>query len=223
MTVDVTAVLEKIKELDIFEDELYFVGGTALSYYINHRVSEDIDIVSPKILKYENIIPFMQGLGAKKIEDENVFALRLAGLFADEYILKFILDDVKIEFFCANRAIQKEILKDTKFLNYNGSKLKVLDVKGIAKLKLVAFFLRDKTRDLFDFGAILENKIISTNDILLIAKELKNISTKDELIKFIVNKKEPKDDESVYLDEKDRVNLSFEEIKNNLVLFFRYL
>ena len=74
MTSSVINVLNKIKDLDIFEDDLYFVGGTALSYFIKHRVSEDIDIVSPKILKYNNIIPIMQDLGAKKIEDENIFS-----------------------------------------------------------------------------------------------------------------------------------------------------
>lgn len=114
MTSSVINVLNKIKDLDIFEDDLYFVGGTALSYFIKHRVSEDIDIVSPKILKYKNIIPIMQDLGAKKIEDENTFSLRLAGMFPDEYILKFILDDVKIEFFCANRPIQKHTKRDFK-------------------------------------------------------------------------------------------------------------
>lgn len=217
MTSSVINVLDKIKDLDIFEDELYFVGGTALSYYIKHRVSEDIDITSPKILKYKNIISAMQSLGAKKIEDENIFALRLAGLFPDEYILKFILDDVKIEFFCANRAIQKEILKQSEFIAYDNSKLKVLDIKSIAKLKLVAFFQRDKSRDMFDFGAILENKIASFHEILLISKELKNISSKDELIKFILDKKEAKDDEAVYLDEQSRVNLSFEEIKKEVL------
>lgn len=203
MTSSVINVLNKIKELGIFEDELYFVGGTALSFYINHRVSEDIDIASPKVLKYKNINPIMQSLGAKKVEDENVFVLRLAGLFPDEYILKFILDDVKIEFFYANRTIQKEILKNVEFINYDKSKLKILDIKQIAKLKLVAFFQRDKARDLFDFGAILENRLISFDDILLIAKELKNISSKD--------------DETVYLDEKNRVNLSFGEIKKDVI------
>ena len=205
--------LDKIKDLDIFEDDLYFVGGTALSYFIKHRVSEDIDIVSPKILKYKNIIPIMQDLGAKKIEDENTFSLRLAGMFPDEYILKFILDDVKIEFFCANRPIQKEILKQIEFVTYYNSRLKILDLKQIAKLKVIAFFQRDKIRDLFDFGEILENKIVSFEDILQISKELKNISSQEQLIKFILDKKEEKDDENVYLDEQSRIDLSFFEIK----------
>ena len=38
-----------------------------------------------------------------------------------------------------------------------------------------------------------------------------------ELIKFILDKKEAKDDEAVYLDEQRRVNLSFEEIKKEVL------
>jgi predicted nucleotidyltransferase component of viral defense system len=47
MTADVITLLEQIKELEIFETHpLYFVGGTALAYYLEHRISEDIDIIS---------------------------------------------------------------------------------------------------------------------------------------------------------------------------------
>lgn len=131
MTSNVISALNKIKNLEVFKDELYFIGGTALSYFINHRISEDIDIVSPKTLNYKRIIPLMSAIGAKKVDDENIMSLRLAGLFPDEYILKFILDDVKIEFFFANRPIQKKILQELTFSNYENSNLKILDLKLI--------------------------------------------------------------------------------------------
>ncbi|MDY0327784.1 MAG: nucleotidyl transferase AbiEii/AbiGii toxin family protein [Arcobacteraceae bacterium] len=218
MTSDVTAVLNTIKDLQIFDDELYFVGGTALSYYLNHRISEDIDIVSIKVLEYKKIIPAMLSLGAKKIEDENIFALRLAGLVPDEYIIKFVIDGVKVEFFSANRPIQKEILQTLDFIRYENSTLKVLDIKSIAKLKLVAFFGREKSRDLFDFGSMLEHKILSLDEILYIAQESKNIKEKDDLVKFISIKQEPNNDETVYLSEENRLNLSFEDIKKQVCL-----
>ena len=137
MTSNVISTLNKIKNLEVFKDELYFIGGTALSYFINHRISEDIDIVSPKTLNYKRIIPLMSTIGAKKVDDENIMSLRLAGLFPDEYILKFILDDVKIEFFFANRPIQKQILKELTFTNYENSNLKILDLKLIVKKILI--------------------------------------------------------------------------------------
>ena len=217
MTSNVISTLNKIKDLEVFKDELYFIGGTALSYFINHRISEDIDIVSPKTLNYKRIIPLMSTIGAKKVDDENIMSLRLAGLFPDEYILKFILDDVKIEFFFANRPIQKQILKELTFTNYENSNLKILDLKLIVKLKLVALFQRDKSRDLFDFGSILDNDIMTINEILYIAKESKNINSKEDLINFISNKKEAKNDEAVYLDESNRLDLSFEDIKQQVI------
>ena len=217
MTSNVISTLNKIKNLEVFKDELYFIGGTALSYFINHRISEDIDIVSPKTLNYKRIIPLMSTIGAKKVDDENIMSLRLAGLFPDEYILKFILDDVKIEFFFANRPIQKEILKELTFTNYENSNLKILDLKLIVSLKLVALFQRDKSRDLFDFGSILDNDIMTINEILCIAKESKNINSKEDLRNFISNKKEAKNDEAVYLDETNRLDLSFEDIKQQVL------
>lgn len=56
MTADVTVLLDRIKELDIFEsDPLYFVGGTALAYYLGHRISEDIDIIGSAPLPHQQI------------------------------------------------------------------------------------------------------------------------------------------------------------------------
>jgi hypothetical protein len=52
-----------------------------------------------KALPYKKIIPSITSLGATKLQDENVTALRMAGLFPDEYMIKFVLDDVKLEFF----------------------------------------------------------------------------------------------------------------------------
>jgi len=211
-------VLDKICENEIFNGELYFTGGTALAYYLNHRVSEDIDIVSSRTLNHKAIIPSITLLGGTKLQDENVTALRMAGLFPDEYMIKFVLDNVKLEFFQANRPIQKEILSQATLSNFENSKLKILDLKSIAKLKIVALIMRDKSRDLFDFGAILEYKVLTQDEIVdLFSSVNSNIVLVDNIISFIKLKKEPNDDEAVYLGETDRIDLSFEEIKKRVV------
>jgi len=105
MTANVKQTIDKICNNEIFDDELYFIGGTALAYYLNHRISEDIDIISAKALNYKQITPSISALGALKIQDENITALRIAGLFPDEYMIKFVLDNVKLDFFQANRPI----------------------------------------------------------------------------------------------------------------------
>jgi predicted nucleotidyltransferase component of viral defense system len=222
MTANVKKAIEKIYNNNIFDDELYFIGGTALAYYLNHRISEDIDIVSISSLKYKVIIPSMSLLGAIKLQDENVTALRIAGLFPDEYMLKFIIDDVKLEFFQANRAIQKEILKESTFTNFENSKLKILDLKSTVKLKLVALIMRNKSRDLFDFGAILEHKVVDIHEILeLFSKLDSDIKSIDDIASYINSKKEPKEDEAVYLNEESRIDLSFQEIKDKVIGFLQ--
>jgi len=218
MTINVKQALDKISDNEIFNNELYFVGGTALAYYLNHRISEDIDIVSAKTLPYRKIIPKITALGATKLQDENVTALRMAGLFPDEYMIKFILDNVKLEFFQANRPIQKEILSQATFTSFTNSQLKILDLKSVAKLKIVALIMRDKSRDLFDFGAILENSIFNKDELVdIFSKVDSKIISIDDIINFIKTKTEPKDDEAVYLSEHNRIDLSFEEIKNRVI------
>ena len=222
MTANVQKVLNKICNNEIFNDELYFTGGTALAYYLNHRVSEDIDIISSKTLNHKTIIPNVSLLGATKLQDENVVALRIAGLFPDEYMIKFVLDNVKLEFFQANRPIQKEILSQATSNSFQNSKLKILDLKSIAKLKIVALIMRDKSRDLFDFGAILEYNVLTINEIIDLFSSINSkIISVDDIVNFIKLKKEPKDDEAVYLSENNRIDLTFEDIKNKVVLRLR--
>jgi len=218
MTVNVKNALDKICNNETFNDELYFIGGTALAYYLKHRISEDIDVVSSKTLNHRVIIPNMSVIGAKKLQDENVTALRMAGLFPDEYIIKFLLDNVKLEFFQANRPIQIEILSTASFVSYENSKLKILDVQSIAKLKIVALIMRDKSRDLFDFASILEHNVLRVDEIVeLFSKINSKIVSVDDVVNFIKSKNEPRDDEAVYLSERDRIDLNFEEIKEQVI------
>jgi predicted nucleotidyltransferase component of viral defense system len=218
MTANVKQVLTQISNNKIFDNELYFTGGTALAYYLNHRISEDIDIVSPKALNYKEIIPAITSLGGVKMEDENVTALRMAGLFPDEYMIKFVIDNVKLEFFQANRAIQKEILEEATLKNFENTKLKILDVKSVARLKIVALIMREKSRDLFDFGAMIEHKIFSKDEIIEQFSKIKSDLTSIEKIShFIESKKEPLDDEAVYLSETKRVDLDFDGIKKEVI------
>ncbi len=216
MTVSVKKALERIKSLEIFNNDagLYFIGGTALAYYLDHRISEDIDIISIERLSHREIISMVTSIGGIKLRDENAVALRMAGLVPDEYMLKFNLDGVKLEFFRASTPLQIKILKSAKASIYLEGTLKILDVKSIAKLKLIALLSRNKSRDLFDFKVILEENILTVDEIIEIIIETRyKLETMDSLYKFVENREEPKDDEVVYLDEEQPINLSFEEIK----------
>ena len=98
-------------------------------------------------------------------------------------------------------------------LRFLHSKIKILDLKSIAKLKLVALLQREKSRDLFDFIIILDHEILTLKEILDISIKTSNINNAKELYTFIESKKEPLNDEMVYLSEKESINLLFSEIR----------
>ena len=219
MTANVITLLEQIKELDIFESHpLYFVGGTALTYYLEHRISEDIDIISAAPLPHRQITNAIVALGGTKLKDANAMALRLAGLFPDEHMLKFNLHGIKLEFFAASTPLQKEIVKTASVQPYQKGKLQIIDLTSIAKLKLIALLNRRKSRDLFDFKTVLENDTLTKEQILEIgSKAIKEIDSFSSFCDFIENMQVAEDDEMVYLDEKDPKPLDWDEIHKEVL------
>ena len=69
MTLAVKTALNKLARSSLFDNELYFIGGTALAYHLNHRIFEDIDFISPTKLPYAVIESTMLSLGAIKQKD----------------------------------------------------------------------------------------------------------------------------------------------------------
>jgi len=96
MTLAVKTALNRLADTLLFKSELYFIGGTALAYHLEHRISEDIDVISPVKLPYKIIESIMSSLGAVKQKDIYESALRINDLNPSEYMLKFLLDDVKV-------------------------------------------------------------------------------------------------------------------------------
>ena len=225
MTANVKEALEKIQSCDIFEKHpLYFVGGTALAYHLGHRVSEDIDIVSNALLPHKEIVSAISKIGGIKLRDEHASSLRIAGLFPDEYMLKFNLDGVKVEFFKASTAIQNSIISTAVITKYHDSALSLLDVESIAKLKLVALLSRKKSRDLFDFQTVLQKNILTPKEIVETASgSTKAICHLEDLYQFILQAEQPLDDEVVYLDELKPTVLSWDEIKEETLLRLSHL
>ena len=217
MTLAVKIALSKLANTSLFNKELYFIGGTALAYHLNHRISEDIDVISPTKLSYKIIESTMLSLGAIKQKDIHESALRINGLNPNEYMLKFLLDDVKVEFFAASTEIMKSIIDKAKVEKYERTSIKMLDLKSISKLKLLALLNRVKSRDIYDVNKILEADILSLDEILSFCMEVKKISTSKELIDFINEMQEKDDDEIVYLDEKSPVAISFKDLQKKLI------
>lgn len=164
MTNDIKELLEKIEHSDIFaRHPLYFIGGTALSVYLDHRISYDIDITSTELLPIPSLQAFAFALKAIHIPDRaKASAFRInSGKDLDNYYMKFMVDGVKLEFTCFDDALRQGILANAASSPYSeGSKLKILSLNDIITLKAIALFGRQKSRDLFDMAIILERKLL---------------------------------------------------------------
>ncbi len=157
MTQEVKKLLHNIKNDEVFKD-FYFIGGTALSYYLNHRVSYDLDFISRSKLKVNLLKSLSIKYDAKFIPDSSASTFKVnTGNNIDEYKMMFNFDGIKVEFFYPNDLLRDEIVaKYEKEAVSLGVNVKILPLGAIAELKMLALFRREKIRDLFDIYALLE-------------------------------------------------------------------
>ncbi|MDO8609132.1 MAG: nucleotidyl transferase AbiEii/AbiGii toxin family protein [bacterium] len=146
-------MLEIIVNNQLFkEHDIRFVGGTALSYLINHRLSEDLDFAMLELCRDE-VEEMMLSYGAVKIKHDNTaldYAKNEGGDLYD-YHLKYILDGIKVEFFIPPFNLhEKEIWINEPTTEYKETNLKIASLGTIMYMKSMAFWNRKKYRDLFD-------------------------------------------------------------------------
>lgn len=146
-------VLETIANNKLFEQhDIRFVGGTALSYLLGHRLSEDLDFAMLELCQ-DDISQMMLYYGAEKVSHNNTavdYASNEGGNL-DDCHLKYLLDGVKVEFFTPPFNIfEKEIWTHESTTIYKDTHLKIASFKTIMYMKSMAFWNRKKYRDLFD-------------------------------------------------------------------------
>ena len=146
-------VLEVLANHQLFKKhDIRFVGGTALSYLINHRLSEDLDFAMLELCRGE-IEDMMLSYGAIKINHDNTaldYAMNEGGDLHD-YHLKYILDEVKVEFFVPPfNILEKDIWINESTTQYKETNIKIASFNTIAYMKSMAFWNRKKYRDIYD-------------------------------------------------------------------------
>ena len=185
---DVLAKHELFKQYDI-----RFVGGTALSYLINHRLSEDLDFAMLELCKDE-IEDMMRFYGAKKINHDTISmdnALN-EGSDLEDYHLKYILVGVKVEFFVPSfNLYEKEIWEDEPTNLYKETNIKIASLETIMYMKTMAFWNRKKYRDLFDiYYAITHVDAYNADDFVELYLKYNITYTKEMLYTKIKSKTE---------------------------------
>lgn len=163
-------VLDIISKDELFEkSDIRFVGGTALSYIIDHRLSEDLDFAASS-LDIEAISDMVKKYGGNLVEHKDSLidsALNEGEDIGRSYLI-FNINGVKVEFFTPpfNLYEEKEVWDKDRYTYYVDSKLKVSSLETLIYMKTMAFWTRKKYRDLFDIWYILHNKKQTTREFL---------------------------------------------------------
>lgn len=132
-------VLEKIIEQCPFIDEFVLVGGSALSLYLCHRQSEDLDFFTySNTFSKEKIFNFISIFETKEIINE------------DEGQIDVLLDHVKVTFFDAQWSFLQPHNKNT---------LHIATLEHIAAMKVNTIFLRATYRDYYDIYCLAKYKM----------------------------------------------------------------
>jgi Nucleotidyl transferase AbiEii toxin, Type IV TA system len=167
-------LLKTIKELQQLPSLSHFAlaGGTNLALRFNHRISEDIDLFSTKIIGIK---------GFEKIESE-VKALYGKKVLSVIYPIKENDQFVDIRFFIIkkNITIKIDIIQNMKALfDFEVIKgVKCYDVKDIGLFKLVSCSNRPAKKDIYDLEYITEsNNLIDLYNLLKSKKEKFNKDT----------------------------------------------
>ena len=209
-------MLQNIKELlynfsnePIFKD-FFFVGGTALSYFLNHRISYDLDFISFEKLDPLKIKAFGIKYDANYIPDMNAATFKInTGEEIEKYKIMFSFNGIKVEFFYPNNEIVSEIIKKSEIVLVKGN-IKTFELSTLAKLKLHALFNRNKIRDLFDVFVLLDKNILTVDDI----DKFTSLNTNKTFVEFIEDFKDD-GEESLDFDKENEYYVKFYN-NNNL-------
>ncbi|MBU0721350.1 nucleotidyl transferase AbiEii/AbiGii toxin family protein [bacterium] len=154
--------LELIAQDEFFaKHDVRFVGGTALSYIIEHRLSEDLDFAMLELPKDE-IVKMMLKYGAVKKEHSNYIKDGASndGFDIDDSHVMFELNGVKVDFFEPPfNILEKDVWNNIPYLHYRDTNVKLAAFDTIMYMKTMAFWNRKKYRDVFDVYRVLANEI----------------------------------------------------------------
>ena len=196
--------------LDAFGDEPFFerhahlfIGGTALSWHLKHRLSEDLDFLmaSPKLPK-EELEELMIRYQAKEIP----FAPAVRDTFAneggmvEEYHRRFWVRGVKVDFLAGygendleEKAIEEAMREEREPLMHG--RVRVAGVTTLAVLKSLLMMKRTKIRDYYDMETLFQRGVWDEGRFLETVKGCYVTYDDIHILKLIRSRKQPLDDE----------------------------
>lgn len=155
-------IFEEISLNRIITDNFVFGGGTALSeFYLQHRLSEDLDFFTEKEIPFEEIMinleKIAKKLGIKSVESREIQSAKIFFLKRGEKeVVK--TDFNHFPFYCFE--------KGKKYKN-----LKIQSLTDIAISKLDTILTRKQARDFVDFYFIQKERPLKVEFLLKKIKE----------------------------------------------------
>ncbi|MEK7451571.1 MAG: nucleotidyl transferase AbiEii/AbiGii toxin family protein [Patescibacteria group bacterium] len=161
LTEEQESFLEAVSESPYLVEKFYFTGGTPLAaFYLNHRLSEDIDLFSENEIFLPSINTFIgkirKELRLTKVDYRQFFGLHSFQLF---FLNKEIL---KVDF---NYYPFPRIEKGTTY-----KQLKVDSLLDIAVNKVHTIAMKPRARDFIDIYFIIKKTNYNFHDLLMKAK-----------------------------------------------------
>ncbi len=153
--------LELVSEEKYLCKKFYFTGGTPLSaFYLQHRISEDIDLFSEEEI---NLLPIKVFIGKiqKRLKLKKVDYRQFLGLHSFQLFFPN-REILKIDF---NYYPFPRIQKGIKYKN-----IEVDSIYDIAVNKVHTIFMQPRARDFIDIYFIIKEKKYDFDDLLMKAK-----------------------------------------------------
>ena len=141
----------------------YLAGGTAISFYLNHRVSVDLDFFTEFKFVPEQLFFHLQ----------QCFDKVYLEVMEDETIIAFLTDN-KIKFSLFH--LPYPLIQNLYFHNLEpGVDCPLASLEDIIAMKSIAIAQRGSAKDFFDLFYIIKHKHITFDDVFKFVKNKYNI------------------------------------------------
>lgn len=188
-------VILKLAKLD-FLNKFSFVGGSALTVYLSHRFSEDIDLFT-----WENEI---DGFEIQRFINNSDFnSIRIVNMTKTQ--ADFIIDGVKVTFFANN-------WNELKNRHQVIDNLYVAELETIAIMNVNTLFVRAKFRDYYDLYVLNIEKFPIYQLFDFANRKIKNLS-KTLFQRAIIFTEDISDDNILHL--KPKYNVTLKQIEKH--------
>jgi predicted nucleotidyltransferase component of viral defense system len=213
-------LLEKFSKETLFkEHKAVLIGGTAIAYHTQHRVSFDLDISFP----HHDTLPsldFLENYNAKPLPFDRaiVDTMTNEGGIMEEYHQRFSIDGVKVDFVVnpSSNIYEKEILQNDASLSHGT--LNITSLYALFKLKSLLILDRNKIRDLYDLVYLLRYTDFTAKNILDTIKEYRITYTDKQIIQLIESKEPDELDVEFEGISEPKMNItSYDDLKKILV------